>query len=95
MSTNKIDKLCIRIKIIRESAGLSKKNFAAKLEISAPYVTELESGKAKSISNSLAKLIEYEFGYNMNWILKGEGERRKTGGEKQTSLVTEPPVPPH
>lgn len=96
MSMEKIDNLGSRIKIIREASNLSKKDFASRLEISAPYATELESGKAKSISKSLAKLIEYEFGYNMHWVLDGEGEMRKeVSSRKQPCLVAESDAPPY
>jgi transcriptional regulator with XRE-family HTH domain len=77
MSTIIFDNLSSRIKKIRDNVGLSKKEFALRLGISAPYATELESGKAKTVSKTLAKLIEYEFRFNMHWVLTGEGPMRK------------------
>lgn len=63
--------------IIREQ-NLSKAEFARRLGISVNYVYILtggsreKSGRNKTISLSLAKLITLEFGYDTDWILSGK-----------------------
>ncbi len=67
-------KLNTRIKFVRESNRISKTDFARRLEISCAYVTALEYGEKTKISAQLAKLIQYEFGINMKWMLEGNSE---------------------
>lgn len=74
MSREKLVELKNRVTFIRESHNLSKTLFAERLGISGAYVTDLESGKNKNISKTLAKLIFYEFGFNPEWTLTGKGD---------------------
>lgn len=66
-------------KIIAEQE-LSKREFAKRVGISENYLYVLtgnsrpDSGKNKTISRALAKLIAVEFGYDENWILTGAEE---------------------
>lgn len=66
-------------KIIIEQ-NLSKREFAKHVGISENYLYVLtgnsrpDSGKNKTISRALAKLIAVEFGYDENWILNGAEE---------------------
>lgn len=61
-----------RIKLIIREKELKQVNFAKALGISANYVYLLTSGKKKTISEPLAKLIESTYGYPAAWVLKGE-----------------------
>lgn len=67
--------LADRLNQIIKEQELTKKEFAAKLNISENYVYLL-TGKSKNrpetIAPSLAKLIALEFGYDEGWILHGE-----------------------
>ena len=82
MSSVKLVELKNRIKLIRETKGLKKSEFADILGISRAYITDIESGKKTKISESLAKLIEFNFHYNSQWILTGEGEMLLKHDEK-------------
>ncbi len=73
MQNMNLTKLSDRIKFIRESQKISKKEFARRLEISAAYISELESGQKTTISGLLAKMIQYEFAINREWLLEGKG----------------------
>ena len=67
--------LADRLNQIIKEQELTKKEFAAKLNISENYVYLL-TGKSKNrpetMAASLAKLIALEFGYDEGWILHGE-----------------------
>ena len=66
--------LADRLSQIIKEQELTKKEFAAKLNISENYVYLL-TGKSKNrpetMAASLAKLIALEFGYDEGWILHG------------------------
>jgi len=66
--------LADRLNQIIKEQELTKKEFAAKLNISENYVYLL-TGKSKNrpetMAASLAKLIALEFGYDEGWILHG------------------------
>jgi transcriptional regulator with XRE-family HTH domain len=61
-----------RIKKIRRELAVSQKDFAAKLNIAASFLSEIESGKTKPGYNFLVKLAA-EFDVNPTWILLGTG----------------------
>ena len=67
--------LADRLNQIIKEQKLTKKEFAAKLNITENYVYLL-TGKSKNrpstIAHSLAKLIALEFGYDEDWLLHGE-----------------------
>ena len=64
-------------KIIAEQ-NISKPDFAKRIGVTKNYIFILTGKKPKktNISQSLAKLIAIEFGYNEEWIMSGEGEER-------------------
>jgi len=70
--------LADRLNLIVREQKLSKAEFARRLGISVNYVYILtgssrkKAGRNQTISLSLAKLITSEFGYDTNWILRGE-----------------------
>lgn len=67
--------LANRLNQIIKEQELTKKEFAAKLNITENYVYLL-TGKSKNrpdtIAPSLARLIALEFGYDENWIINGD-----------------------
>lgn len=64
-----------RIKTILSERNIKQVDFAAALGISANYVNQLVNGKKVNISDTLAKLIEETYGYSVQWIMTGEGEK--------------------
>jgi transcriptional regulator with XRE-family HTH domain len=74
-----------RLKAIRKSLGMSQKEFAANLEVSASYLSEIESGKTKPSFN-FTVLIYERYNVNPAWLLVeeeemflGVGEGKKAG----------------
>lgn len=61
-----------RVKMVRESEGLSMAKFAERLGVSHGSISLLESGK-RNLTPQMAKLISKEFGVNETWLLTGEG----------------------
>lgn len=62
-----------RIRHVRESLNLNQKDFAEKLEMSAPMLSEIENGKKKPGIDFIVKLAK-KFDVNLYYILFGEGE---------------------
>lgn len=65
-----------RIRLIRESAGLTRAQFAERLGISASEVTNVEFAKIKNMASkeSLFRSISSEFDVSLDWIKTGEGD---------------------
>lgn len=78
-------KSCVseRLKKIRSERNVSQIRFAEELGISPRTLQSYELAKVMPGSEVLAKF--YGLGYNINWILSGEGEMRK-GAETVTEL---------
>ena len=66
--------LADRLNKIIDEQGLTKRAFAKTLGVSENYIYQLTGSKEKltTISETLAKLIALEFGYDAAWILNGE-----------------------
>lgn len=62
-----------RLKDLRRQLDISQKDFAAQLDISSSYLSEIESGKTKPGYNFL-RLIAKTFRINPSWILLEEGD---------------------
>ena len=62
-----------RLKRVREILGFSQKKFGEALGLKWYQIRDLESGKVKKISISLAKMLEIHYGINPDWLLTGEG----------------------
>jgi len=63
-----------RIKIVRESLGKNQKEMAISLEASLSAIQSYESGRqlpGGKVLDTLARM-----GFNVNWLLTGEGEMR-------------------
>ena len=65
-----------RIRLIRESAGLTRAQFAERLGISASEVTNVEFAKIKNMASkeSLFRSIASEFDVSLDWIKTGKGD---------------------
>ncbi len=63
-----------RLNKIIDEQNISKREFAKRLGISENYVYQLTGSTEKLtlISETLAKLIALEFGYDKDWILNGD-----------------------
>lgn len=62
-----------RIKEIRNALKLKQKEFADKLDVSPPSLSEIETGKYNPSIDALIKLVK-EYNVNLYYLLLGEGE---------------------
>lgn len=70
---NIVRKVGERLKCIREELNLMQKDFAGELGISAPSLSEIETGRNRPGIELLVKLAE-RFNVNLYYILLGIGE---------------------
>lgn len=65
--------LADRLNKIIDEQGLTKRAFAKTLGVSENYIYQLTGSKEKltTISETLAKLIALEYGYDKDWIING------------------------
>jgi len=71
--------LADRLNQIIKEQKLTKKEFASKLNITENYVyllTGNSKNRPDTIAHSLARLISLEFGYDENWIITGNSEKK-------------------
>ena len=66
--------LANRLNQIIDEQKISKREFAKRIGVSENYVYTLtgETHKITTLSPMLAKVIGMEFGYDADWILRGE-----------------------
>ena len=66
--------LADRLNRIIDEQGLTKRAFAKTLGVSENYIYQLTGSQEKltTISETLAKLIALEFGYDKDWIINGD-----------------------
>ena len=64
-----------RIRLLRETLGLSRSSFGDKLGISGDVVNNLERGRIE-IKDERIKLICTTFGINEEWLRFGDGEMK-------------------
>ena len=66
--------LADRLNKIIDEQGLTKRAFAKRVGVSENYIYQLTGNKEKldTISETLAKLIALEFGYDKDWIVNGD-----------------------
>lgn len=60
-----------RLKAVRRALGQTQKDFAASLEVSASYLSEIESGKTKPGFN-FTVLVYQKFNVNPAWLIVEE-----------------------
>lgn len=71
-----------RIKEIR--GGLTYKEFAGKLGVSAGFVNGIEKGVKKPSAEMLFSMVNI-FSVNLNWLLTGEGLKHRTYPQEETT----------
>ena len=66
--------LANRLNKISAEQNISKREFAKTLGVSENYIYQLTGSQEKltTISETLAKLIALEFGYDKDWIIYGD-----------------------
>lgn len=64
--------MALRMRWIIREQQIKQVEFAKTLGISANYVYLLTSGRKKTISEPLARLIENTYGYSAQWVLTGQ-----------------------
>lgn len=74
-----------RLRWVIDQSGMTQKEFAKTLGVSENYIYLLSSGRNKTISEHLAKLIETLFHCPSGWIIYGDS---KTEQAEQTEQIT-------
>jgi transcriptional regulator with XRE-family HTH domain len=74
-----------RIKKVRESTGKSQKEFATQLDASYRTVQDYEAGNSVPGGKVLERFLC--LGFNVNWILAGEGEMRLRDAGQRLPLL--------
>lgn len=62
-----------RIQLIIQNLGIKKVEFAKRLKLSPPYISELCSGKTAPSDRTISDICR-EFSVNEVWLRTGEGE---------------------
>jgi transcriptional regulator with XRE-family HTH domain len=73
-----------RIKLLRESTGLSQHAFAARTGWTQPYISQIESGKRQNISDGYLQTMQCLFGVDIEWLRTGKGEMRR--GKREEAI---------
>lgn len=68
---------CDRLKLILQENKLKQKQLAAELGVTESYISKLLKDPNIRLSQSIAALIGEKFGYNIDWVLKGEEPKIK------------------
>ena len=67
-----------RLKTIRNHTGLSQQKLANVLDIKVTVINHIENGTQKSFSYDLAYKLNQKYGYNIHWMMTGEGRIKDT-----------------
>ncbi|CEP50424.1 putative transcriptional regulator [[Clostridium] sordellii] len=65
-----------RLKELRNSLGLSQKDFGAKLCLSQDHISSLENGRRKITDRTIKDICD-EFNVNEKWLRTGNGKIKK------------------
>lgn len=78
-----------RVRVVRESEGLTRAQFAARLGVSASEITNVEFAKIKNMASkeSLFRSIATEFGVSLDWIKTGEGSMYGPGPRDEIAMA--------
>ena len=76
-----------RLKILRESLGLTQSELARPLQISGAAISIIESGK-RQLSDRLAHSLSVEYGVSERWLLTGEGDMFPVHPEDEELIET-------
>ena len=85
--------LDLRINKVLEELNLKAPTFAESIGVKYQRIFDLQKGKVKKISSSLANDIISKYGqFNLTWLLTGEGEMLNTPNQlsDEASLIDEP-----
>lgn len=74
MSTKNLTEFSSRIKDIREAFGLTRDEFAKRVNVSGAYVGQLESGKKENPSALFLGSVKKAFNINPVWLETGVGD---------------------
>lgn len=79
-----------RIQQIIESLGIKKAEFAKRLNVSAPFASELCSGAKKPSDRTIADICR-QFNVSETWLRTGEGEMfaKRTREEELGDFITD------
>ncbi|MFN4082299.1 MAG: helix-turn-helix domain-containing protein [Bacteroidia bacterium] len=69
-----MDELNKRVMKIIDFSGLSKSEFATKIDISLPVLTHISSGRNKPSLDIIIRILQVYKQININWLLFGDGE---------------------
>jgi transcriptional regulator with XRE-family HTH domain len=78
-----------RIKKVRKLEKLSQTEFAEKLGVTQPSLSDIEKGKTINIDERNIKLICTLFNINEKWVKTGEGEMYSDSGRKLDEMFPE------
>jgi transcriptional regulator with XRE-family HTH domain len=70
-----------RIKFARESAGLKKADLVRAVGVSAPTISDWESGKIKNIEGENLRKLANALKVNSDWLLTGKGPRNRVDSQ--------------
>ncbi len=73
---SKSNNMSERMKMVRDALGLTQKQLADLLDVSVPAIQSYELAKSMPGGKILKRLADE--GFNINWILTGEGEMKTT-----------------
>ena len=84
-----MDDISQRIKQLRETLGISQREFCKLLSLSGGYIANVEA-KLREPNERLIKLIVSEFNVNEDWLLTGRGEvfNLKVKDERSSRLLS-------
>lgn len=71
-----------RIRFFRKSSNLTLEQFSARIGISAPALSRIESGKNNPSRSTIVSICR-EFGVNEEWLRTGEGDMLATSPDAE------------
>lgn len=77
-----------RLKTIRNSVGLSQKEFGAIMGIAQTSYANYENGRS-SIPASLLEMLSAKLNINLNWLITGEGSMYLNEGNEKPNCIEE------
>lgn len=71
-----------RVAKARQSIGLNKAQFAAKIGVTRSALTQIEGGATRSLQGDTAIAIEKLTGYRAQWLVNGDGPEMHSPGTR-------------
>jgi transcriptional regulator with XRE-family HTH domain len=84
----KLKKMNTRLEEIRKNSGLSKKDFANKIEITEQAYQNYSNGK-RNIPTDVALKIKHMFNISLDWLLDGENKKELIDYKKELLEIIE------